>query len=776
MNSKRLHELFIRLFDEASALRAFIKGGPEGQEIEAGLPEGLSRADLVDEYMAAIERKGVEPRELFDSLLEEKPAHGEEIRAAQTADDGDRQERRAAAAELERLIRRRRDQHEAGSVAELDAEILRLKRILRVGPTLKEGEILNGVFQLKEKVGTGGFATVWRAWELLAGGLHREVAVKVLRGEYSEDRTKRDRMFRGARLMYSLEHPAVVKVLKTRAEDVGFRYYVMEYLAGGNLRTAVLEKRLNYEEALDLLQQVGDGLQAAHDRGMVHRDVKPSNILLDGARAAKLSDFDLVRAPMTRAFTVPGGVLGTVAFAAPESLKGSEQAGVPADVFSLAMTAAFCVWGAPLPWPDTIRDPSAFVDGLNCSDALREVLRQGLAFDPHARFASVRALCEAMADALEAEATEQLLRDSYAEATTDGTGIAKEARSAEHVELWPNWQPEPLPTFEPRGGDEPDTLPSSLEPILARGRLEALDAELLRIPAPPVAEALDEAETRIRLQPSGPVDEEQRVRILVPFSNSGAPDSLLAADGPSADDSDIGQEIPPDTQTGFRTWRMLTIAALLAVLPIAFLAFLWNLWNLADTVLALVGPVPSQPVMVQGTPAAQIPHPITGLQEAWMSEEEGSIVVPVAAAPLADLEPHAPSMGGADKGELEERPEPAPVTESPEPASSGLGLCVPKPGPGLDIRGLWIGAADGRSFKLTIRSQSKASVSGMAEMNQDDGTWEKYQVTGFVDDRGAVCLGTEGQVELRGSLRGMRLNGTYVLGSDSRPKNFSLIR
>ncbi|MCP4660499.1 MAG: protein kinase, partial [bacterium] len=179
--------------------------------------------------------------------------------------------------------------HETTAV---DGEILTLRRRIRDGGQLNAGDFLDdGRFKLIERIGHGGFATVWKAYDRKS---RQPVAVKVLHGQYAQDRSRRERFFRGARQMARLQHPGVVRVIEEEGEDGGFRFFVMEYVAGGDLREAVLAERLTLEERLRILLEVGDVLDFAHRKGVIHRDVKPANILLDGAGRPKLTDFDLV--------------------------------------------------------------------------------------------------------------------------------------------------------------------------------------------------------------------------------------------------------------------------------------------------------------------------------------------------------------------------------------------------------------------------------------------------------------------------------------------------
>jgi serine/threonine-protein kinase len=244
---------------------------------------------------------------------------------------------------------------------DLDQQILQLKRQLRVGPQMQPGELLcEGRYELLEVVGHGGFATVWKCWD---GEGQSLVALKMLHGQHSEDLSKRERFFRGARKMSDLAHPGIVGVIEAHGSDGGWHFYVMEFLAGGNLEECILEGRITQEQGLAAVFAVAEALAHAHGKGTVHRDVKPSNILLAADGRAKLSDFDLVRAEDTTGLTRTQTAMGTILFAAPEALLSGGQATLKADLYSLAAVATFVLRGDRLP-PTFYRDPLAVVAKL----------------------------------------------------------------------------------------------------------------------------------------------------------------------------------------------------------------------------------------------------------------------------------------------------------------------------------------------------------------------------------------------------------------------------
>ncbi|MCH9687661.1 MAG: SUMF1/EgtB/PvdO family nonheme iron enzyme [Deltaproteobacteria bacterium] len=271
--------------------------------------------------------------------------------------------------------------------AEATVQVLALRREQRHGPSLHAGEFLgNGRFRLIEVVGRGGFATVWKAYDRR---VHSLVAMKVLHGQFTQDGSRRERLFRGARRMAQLRHPNVVEVIEPLGEQDGFHYYVMEYVAGGDLYRAVLTG-MTTERTLAVVDEIAGALEAAHRQGLVHRDVKPQNILLRKDGTAALTDFDLVTAKDTTGGTRTGA-LGTVLYAAPEQNENAATVDHRADVYSLGMTAVFCLHGAALPMK-AMRQLDAFLGGLSCSASLRRVLRRAVALEPGERYPTMRDL------------------------------------------------------------------------------------------------------------------------------------------------------------------------------------------------------------------------------------------------------------------------------------------------------------------------------------------------------------------------------------------------
>src|SRR4029079_282065 len=199
-------------------------------------------------------------------------------------------------------------------------------------------------YRIESLAGRGGMGVVYRAYDLR---LKRTVAVKLIAPELSELEDFRERFLTETELAASLEHPNVVPIHDAGEVD-GQLYIAMRYVEGGELKTVLQnEGRLDHESAAASSGQIAAALDPAHARGLVHRDVKPSNVLLDENDHVYLADFGLSR-PLADAGQPRGTGLsvGTPAYAAPELIEGRDS-DARADVYSLGCVLYECLTGEP---------------------------------------------------------------------------------------------------------------------------------------------------------------------------------------------------------------------------------------------------------------------------------------------------------------------------------------------------------------------------------------------------------------------------------------------
>jgi serine/threonine-protein kinase len=212
---------------------------------------------------------------------------------------------------------------------------------------LTKGQLLADRYRLTRRIAVGGMGEVWEGAD---ERLDRRVAVKVLKAELSGDPEFLHRFRVEARMTASLNHPGIASVhdygetasVTDGPEDTA--YLVMELVEGEPLATIISRGRLTAEVTLDLLEQTGNALQAAHERGLVHRDVKPGNIMVTPSGKVKITDFGIAKAVDAAPVTRSGMVMGTAHYIAPEQALGGE-AEPASDVYSLAVCGYECLAG-----------------------------------------------------------------------------------------------------------------------------------------------------------------------------------------------------------------------------------------------------------------------------------------------------------------------------------------------------------------------------------------------------------------------------------------------
>jgi serine/threonine protein kinase len=253
-------------------------------------------------------------------------------------------------------------------------------------------------YRIDSVAGRGGMGVVYRATDL---ALERTVALKLIAADLAEDGDFRARFKRESRIAASIRHPNVITVFRAGEED-GRLYIAMDYVEGTDLKAMIAEHgRLDPARAVEIVAQVAFALDAAHSKSLVHRDVKPANVLIaweDGNPHAYLTDFGLTKATASEsAMTKTGTFVGTLDYVAPEQIRG-DRVDARADVYSLGCVLYHCLTGR-LPYP---RDsdvaklyahaheqlPSARAAIPDLPAECDDVIQRAMAKDPADRFQS----------------------------------------------------------------------------------------------------------------------------------------------------------------------------------------------------------------------------------------------------------------------------------------------------------------------------------------------------------------------------------------------------
>ena len=265
------------------------------------------------------------------------------------------------------------------------------------------GELIADRYELQELAGSGGMSSVYRAHDRL---LERLVAIKVLHEQYSKDPEYVERFRREAQAIARLSHPNIVTVID-RGEHEGRQYIVFEHVAGENLKEAVQRLGpLPVGRALALAHQAARGLAFAHQHGVVHRDVKPHNVLIDTEGTAKVTDFGIARSVGREdGITETGTVLGTSDYLAPEQAAG-QRVDACSDQYSLgALLYELLAGDVPYPAPNVVtaamrhlNDPVPSVRSVRpeISPRVDAVVRRAMAKRPEDRYPTTDALIAAL--------------------------------------------------------------------------------------------------------------------------------------------------------------------------------------------------------------------------------------------------------------------------------------------------------------------------------------------------------------------------------------------
>lgn len=263
------------------------------------------------------------------------------------------------------------------------------------------GQMLGDRYRLDDRIAAGGMGEVWQATDTVLG---RDVAVKTLKGDRATDPSFQNRFQHEARAMAVLHHPGVADVYDygQTTDDGGDAYIVMARVHGEPLNQLIAARgHLNPVETMSIVAQAARALEAAHQAGIVHRDVKPSNLIVQPDGTVVLVDFGVARSSQSAALTGAKEVVGTALYIAPEQVS-KRTTGPPADVYALGAVAFHCLTGNP-PFPGNnpiavamqhLQDPPPALPG-DIPEPVHVLVTTALAKDPADRFSSAAAMADA---------------------------------------------------------------------------------------------------------------------------------------------------------------------------------------------------------------------------------------------------------------------------------------------------------------------------------------------------------------------------------------------
>ena len=301
---------------------------------------------------------------------------------------------------------------------------------------ITKGELINDRYQIIKTIGEGGMANVYLAYDTI---LERHVAVKVLRGDLATDEKFVRRFQREALSASSLTHPNIVEVYDV-GEDNGIYYIVMEYIEGKHLKQILKKRgRLTLNEVVDIMLQLTDGMACAHDSYIIHRDIKPQNIMMLDNGIIKITDFGIAMALNSTQLTQTNSVMGSVHYLPPEQASGKGST-IQSDIYSMGILMYELLTGTlPFKGDNAVEIalkhlkepfPSIRKELPDIPQAVENVILKSIAKNPKNRYPDARAMHDDLMTVLdESRANEEKYVYKYPE--FDETAMAKREKQIE---------------------------------------------------------------------------------------------------------------------------------------------------------------------------------------------------------------------------------------------------------------------------------------------------------------------------------------------------------
>ncbi|MDO4963664.1 MAG: Stk1 family PASTA domain-containing Ser/Thr kinase [bacterium] len=303
---------------------------------------------------------------------------------------------------------------------------------------INKGELIDNRYKIVKSIGEGGMANVYLAWDTI---LEREVAVKILRGDLSNDEKFVRRFQREANSASSLRHPNIVEMYDV-GEDDGKYFIVMEFVPGKTLKSLIKKRgALTLTETLDIMQQLTSGIICAHDSYIIHRDIKPQNVLILEDGRVKITDFGIAMALKSNEITQTNSVMGSVHYLPPEQASGAGST-IKSDIYSLGILMFELLTGkVPFKGENAVeiaikhmKDPIPSVCNINpmIPQSVENIILKCCAKNPKNRYDSVSEMYEDLKNCLKEEkSNEERLVYKYPEHNTDNTKTISRLESRE---------------------------------------------------------------------------------------------------------------------------------------------------------------------------------------------------------------------------------------------------------------------------------------------------------------------------------------------------------